>query len=135
MKKFKQYGYYIIIIIVGFLDLVYGLFLFNQKTNLINNSKETDGYIDMVVNNKKNVVLHVHYFIDEQQYEGAVVTSKKNIPKDYKIKIYYNKDKPTEIRSEEINHYEYFIIILGFLFIILGLFLSVKNYKKQIEKK
>lgn len=131
MKKIKKYGCFIFIIVIGLLDIIYGVYIYKQKEDFIKNSKVTKGYIYSISNNNsKNKALYINYYINNQKYEGIIMTSKKNIEISEPITIYYDELNPKKISSSEVKHPEIIIIILGFVFTILG-FNFMPNFIKK----
>lgn len=135
MKVIKKNICYVIIILVGLVDIIYGLYTWYQKEDFINQAKTTTGTIYSISNNKKDRLLYINYYIQGEKYEGMIVTTNKAIQISDSIKIYYDKDNPNKISNGEIKHVEYLMIVLGIIFVFLGLLLTIYHRKKEIEKK
>lgn len=135
MKKIKKYGCFVIIVIVGLIDIIYGVFVYRQKERFIINSKVTNGYIYSITNNKNNKVLYINYFVNKKKYEGIIMTSKNDVDISKPITIYYDELNPKKISSKEIRHPEAVIIILGFFITIIGFNFIIPNYRKKLKNK
>lgn len=134
MNKVKEYGYFVIIIIVGVIDLFYGVYHWYLKDSFISHAKTTTGYIDMISDHKSKRLLHIHYYVRDQKYTSVIVTKNKEIKISDSISIFYDVKDPKKISNGELLHLEKFVILLGIFLIILGILLIFRNYKKEIEK-
>ncbi len=132
MKKIKKYSWYIIIIIVGVIDCIFGFVKLYQKFDFIAKAKKTTADIYEISNNKKNRVLYFYYYVDGERYQGMTVTMNKDIDLSDQITIYYDKSDPSIISSDEIAYFEYYAIILGGIFILLGIGLINKTKKLKV---
>lgn len=135
MKIIKKNICYIIIIFVGLVDIVYGIYTWHQKEEFINQAKTTTGTIYSISNNKNDRLLYINYYVQGEKYDGIIVTTNKEIELSDSIKIYYDKDNPNQISDGEIKHFEYIMIVLGIIFVFIGFLLTIHNRKKEIEKK
>ena len=131
MKKIKEYGCYIIIILVAIFDLIYGFIKIHDEYVFLNKAAKTNATITTVINNKKSLTLHVDYYIDDKKYQGTILTTNKKYLDSSTITIYYDKKIPEKISNGEINKSIFIIIIMGFLFLFIDLILFFKKYIKS----
>ncbi|MCI8347701.1 MAG: hypothetical protein HFJ12_07150 [Bacilli bacterium] len=131
MNKIKEYSCFVIIIIVGVIDLFYGVYHWYLKDSFINQAKTATGYIDMISNHKSKRLLHIHYYVNDHKYNGVIITKNKKIKISDSISIFYDVKNPKKISNGELQYLEGFIIALGILIILLGFLLIFRNYKKR----
>lgn len=131
MNKIKGYGYFVVIIIVGMIDLFYGVYHWYLKDSFMNHARPTTGYIDMVSKHKNKRLLHIHYYVNDHKYENVIITKNKKIKISNSISVFYDVNDPKRISNGEWDNVEGFIIVLGFLIVLLGFLLIFRNYKKR----
>lgn len=131
MRKIKKYGFLVVIIIVGILDLCYGVFTWYQKQSFMNHAKETTGHIYSISYHKKNSVAYIYYNIEGKRYDQLIVIHDLEVEINDSIKVYYDPKNPTKISSGEEAHMEIMIIVLGMLSLLLGSSLFLKTFRKR----
>lgn len=117
MKHLKRYKYCLVIVLIGLIDIICAMCIYNKKMNFINNAGKTEGVIYTISNNKNNTLLYVNYYVHSKKYNGIIVTEKEHI----------------KISDGIVKHNEYILIILGLVIILIAIFLFF-NCKKEIEK-
>lgn len=134
MKHLKKYKYCLVIVLIGLIDIICAMCIYNKKMNFINNAGKTEGVIYTISNNENNTLLYVNYYVHSKKYNGIIVTEKEHIKISDKLTIYYDKNNPTKISDGIVKHNEYILIILGLVIILIAIFLFF-NCKKEIEKE
>lgn len=135
MKKNFNYICYVIIILVGLFDILYGLNYTISQYNFINSATKTTANIYQTTNRKDGKqVLYINYYVNDKKYDGVLVLTGEKTNKST-ITIYYDKNNPLKLTSNEIDKSGVFIIILGLLFSLIGSIFLIQDYSKMKYSK
>lgn len=129
MRKKFSYIYYFIIIIVGILDIFYGIYFEYMQYQFKKDSIKTDAYIYAIVNrNDKRRVLYINFTVENKEYDGILLSDDLDIEISDKIKIYYDQNNPKKFTDGKVSKNGYFIILLGIIFSSIGFSLFISSY-------
>ena len=133
MKKILNYICCIIIILVGLFDVLYGANYGIKQYDFIRTSPKTTANIYQTTNRDDNKqVLYITYYVKNQKYDGVLVLNEEKAIKSV-ITIYYDEKNPLNIKSGEIDKSYIFVIVMGFMFFLLGIILLIKYYSKNTK--
>ena len=127
MKKKLNLICSIIIIIVGLIDIIYGINFEYSKYKFIKDALKEKATIYEIVKNTNNNVIYIKYYINNKQYDNFIVSNNKKYIIGKTITIYYSKSDYTKITDGSINKNGYYIIILGLLINLFGIYLFIKE--------
>ena len=127
MKKNINLIWYIIVIIVGLIDIIYGINFEYSKYRFKNNALKEKAIIYQIVKNSNNNVIYIKYYINNKQYDNFLVSNNKQYVIGKTIIIYCSKSNYIKITDGSINKNGYYIIILGLLIDLFGIHLIIKK--------
>lgn len=127
-------------IIMGAMFLAIALYAFNTSIINIEDRVETTGIITNIEpyrdrNGEKHYNVFVSYNVNGEGYVSELNVWVRGFYEGKEIKIYYDKNAPTEIGSAALDFMMIFLLILPTIFIIVGLVGIIKEIKHYKIKK
>lgn len=137
MKENKKENLvWIIFVIFGAIFLIIGLVLFKNIFDY-QNKVDTIGIITEITTfQNDNHEVYVSYTVDGKEYNSELDGYISDFYEGKEIKIYYDKDNPTEIGMKSLDLLFLIFLGMGLIFFIIGVIgILVKINKKNLEKK
>lgn len=136
MKKFLNYSCFIIVFLIGIIDIYYGINYESRQDKFFKNAGKVVASIYETKNNEDgSQVLYINYYIKGKKYDNILVLEKGKNTNKSSIEIYYAKDNPLNTKINNADNKGYFIIIVGIIALVLDMCLIVKIYIGKINKK
>lgn len=132
MKKIFNYSCYIIIVLIGIFDILYGINYEIKQYQFLKKSKKTTANIYQTTNRDDGKqVLYINFYVDNKKYDGVLLVLKEQATSKSTIEIYYDKNNPVKFTTCEINNSGYFIMAFGIIFILLDIIVFLKECSKK----
>lgn len=136
MKKFLNYSCFIIVFLIGIVDICYGINYESRQDNFFKNANKVVASIYETKNNEDgSQVLYINYYIKGKEYDNILVLEKGKNTNKSSIEIYYAKDNPLNIMINNVDNKGSFIIAVGIIALVLDTCLIVKIYIEKRNKE
>ena len=136
MKKFLNYSCFIIVFLIGIVDICYGITYESRQDNFFKNANKVVASIYETKNNEDgSQVLYINYYIKGKKYDNILVLEKGKNTNKSSIEILYSKNDPLNIMINQVDNEGYFIIFIGIIALTLDTCLIIKHYVESQSKK
>ena len=134
MKKILNYSCFIIVFLIGIVDIYYGInYEFKQDKFLKNADKVVASIYETKNNEDGSQVLYINYYIEGKKYDNMLVVEKKFTNKS-SIEIFYSKKNPLNIKINQIDKKECYIIYIGIGTIFFNIILLINFVIQKMLK-
>ena len=136
MKKILNYSCFIIIFLIGIVDICYGInYEFKQDKFLKNADKVVASIYETKNNEDGSQVLYINYYIEGKKYNNILALRDYKNTNKSSIEILYSKSDPLNITINQVDNEGYFIIFIGIIALTLDTCLIIKLYAESKSKK
>lgn len=119
MRKCLDRICYIMIIIVGIIDILYGTNHQIKQYNFMKKAIKTTANIYQTSYQDSKQVLYINFYVGNQEYDGILILKDKETDKST-ITIYYDKNNPLNFTTDEIDKSGLLFIVMGVIFTLMG---------------
>lgn len=134
MKKFLNYSCFIIVFLIGIIDICYGINYKSKQDEFLKNANKVVASIYETKNNEDgSQVLYINYYIEGKKYDNMLVVEKKFTNKS-SIEIFYSKKNPLNIKINQIDKKECYIIYIGIGTIFFNIILLINFVIRKMLK-
>lgn len=134
MKKFLNYSCFIIVFLIGIIDICYGINYESKQDKFLKNANKVVASIYETKNNEDgSQVLYINYYIEGKKYDNMLVVEKKFTNKS-SIEIFYSKKNPLNIKINQIDKKECYIIYIGIGTIFFNIILLINFVIQKMLK-
>ena len=136
MKKFLNYSCFIIVFLIGIVDICYGINYESRQDNFFKNANKVVASIYETKNNEDgSQVLYINYYIEGKKYNNILALRDYKNTNKSSIEILYSKSDPLNITINQVDNEGYFIIFIGIIALTLDTCLIIKLYAESKSKK
>ena len=134
MKKILNYSCFIIIFLIGIVDICYGINYESKQDKFLKNADKVVAIIYETKNNEDgSQVLYINYYVNGKKYDNMLVVEKKFTNKS-SIEIFYSKKNPLNIKINQIDKKECYIIYIGIGTIFFNIILLINFVIQKMLK-
>lgn len=134
MKKILNYSCFIIIFLIGIVDICYGINYESKQDKFLKNADKVVANIYETKNNEDgSQVLYINYYVNGKKYDNMLVVEKKFTNKS-SIEIFYSKKNPLNIKINQIDKKECYIIYIGIGTIFFNIILLINFVIQKMLK-
>lgn len=136
MKKILNYSCFIIVFLIGIIDVCYGINYESKQDKFLKNANKVVASIYETKNNEDgSQILYINYYIEGKKYDNILVLRKGKNTNKSSIEILYSKSDPLNIMINQVDNEGYFIIFIGIIALTLDTCLIIKLYVESQNKK
>ena len=133
MKKFLNYSCFIIVFLIGIVDICYGINYESRQDNFFKNANKVVASIYETKNNEDgSQVLYINYYIKGKKYDNILVLRDGKNKNKSSIEILYSKSDPLNITINQVDNEGYFIIFIGIIALTFDTCLIIKLYAENL---
>ncbi len=133
MKKILNYSCFIIIFLIGIVDICYGINYESKQDKFLKNADKVVANIYETKNNEDgSQVLYINYYIEGKKYNNILALRDYKNTNKSSIEILYSKSDPLNIMINQVDNEGYFIIFIGIIALTLDTCLIIKLYAENL---